>query len=424
MIKKEEFIYRRNKLIEKLDDDSLAIIFAGVPKVSSADEDFPFVVNRNFLYLSNIYQDGSVLLILKSGGLVNTTLYVHEYNEIYEKWIGKRLTLEEVQNLSGIHNCLYLTQLESDLELIFKNNSIKKVYLDLDNEIKIKDSLTTKEYASILKEKHENIQIENIFNHIVSLRMVKSSAEIEEFEKAIHKTDLGLQNILKNLKPGLKEYQLAALFYYTIQDIDNSELSFPTISSAGVNATCLHYTLENSTLKDGDLILFDLGSRNNTYCADVSRTYPVNGRFSPLQKTIYEIVLNCNKMVMENAKEGVTLRELNDLVIEFLASNCLKAGLIKNKDEIKDYYFHSVSHHIGLDTHDPVANYNKDINSRDIPLKEGNVISDEPGLYFKNLGIGVRIEDDLLITKNGCINLTKDIIKEVKDIEEAMQRRE
>ena len=423
MIKKEEFIERRSKLIEKMDDDSIAIIFAGIPKVSSADEDFPFVVNRNFLYLTDIYQDGSILLINKTGGLISDTLYIHEYNEIYEKWIGKRLTIDEAKKICGVNNILYLNQFESDLGIILKNSSIKKIYLDLDEEIKIKEHLTTLELKHILENKYPSIKVENIYNDIVSLRMVKSEAEIEEFKKAIHKTDLGLKAILKKLEPGLKEYQLKSLFYYTIQDYDNSELSFPTIASSGVNATCLHYDEAKDEIKNNDLILFDLGARHNTYCADISRTYPANGKFTTLQRTIYEIVLNCNKMVIDNAKEGITIKELNDKVVEFLANNCLKAGLIKNKEEIDKYYFHSISHHIGLDTHDPVAKENENQKRWEVPLKKGNVISDEPGLYFKELGIGVRIEDDLLITKDGCINLSKDIIKEIDDIEKAMERR-
>lgn len=423
MIKVEEFIARRSKLIEKMDDDSIALIFAGIPKVSSADESFPFIVNRNFLYLTNIYQEGSILVIKKSGGLVNDTLYIHEYNEIYEKWIGKRLTIEEAKAISAVNNILYLNQLESDLSIILKNSSIKKIYLDLDEEIKIKEHLTTLELKDIFKKVYPTIELENIYDEIVSLRMVKSEAEIEEFKKAIYKTDLGLKAIIKKIKPGLKEYQLKSLFYYTIQDFDNSELSFPTIVSSGVNATCLHYEEAKDEIKNNDLVLFDLGSRNNTYCADISRTYPANGKFTPLQKTIYEIVLNCNKMVIENAKEGVTIKELNNMVIEFLATNCLKAGLINNKEEIEKYYFHSISHHIGLDTHDPASSNDKSLKRAEIPLKEGNIISDEPGLYFKELGIGVRIEDDLLITKDGCINLSKDIIKEVEDIEKAFERR-
>ncbi len=422
MIKVEEFKSRRERLIDRMSDDSIMILFAGVSKACSADEDFEFVVNRNFLYLTNVEQDASILVLTKTGGLVQQTLYVHEYNELYEKRIGRRLTLDEAKALSGIENCLYINQFESDLSLLFDNNSIKNVYIDLDRELKIDSKKSTKDFANEIKEKHNEVEIKNAYNEVLSLRMVKSEAEVDELREAIKKTKLGLDTLIKALKPGKKEYQMAALFYYTIQDLDKSELSFPTIVSAGVNATCLHYTEAKDELKDGDLILFDLGSRHNTYCADISRTYPINGKFSPLQKKIYEIVLECNKMVIKEAKPGVTLGELNNKVIDFLSDGCLKSGLIKEKEEIKNYYFHSISHHIGLDTHDPVALYGNQ-KRMDIALEEGHVISNEPGLYFKDLKIGVRIEDDLLITKNGCINLSEDIIKEVEDIEEAFKRR-
>ena len=256
------------------------------------------------------------------------------------------------------------------------------------------------------------LQFKDIYRDIMLLRMVKSASEVEEFKGAVDKTNMGLKNIMKALKPGLFEYQLSALFYYTIQDYDKSELAFPTISSGGVNATCLHYTTSLEKIKDGDLVQLDLGAKNNGYCADISRVYPANGKFSPMQKLIYEIVLGCNKMVINTIKPGITIRELQEKVIEYLANHCLEAGLIKNKEDIKQYYFHNVSHHIGLDTHD--------ISDREIPLQAGNIISDEPGLYFKELGIGVRIEDDILVTEDGCYCLSGNIIKEVSDIEKAM----
>ncbi|MBO4540612.1 MAG: M24 family metallopeptidase, partial [Bacilli bacterium] len=156
-------------------------------------------------------------------------------------------------------------------------------------------------------------------------------------------------------------------------------------------------------------LLMDLGARNNYYCADVSRTIPVSGKFTEIQKRVYEIVLGCNKAVAAYAKPGVTINELQTLTKNYLASELLSKGLIANKEDIGNYYYHGVSHHIGLDTHDP--------GQKDVPLEEGNVISDEPGLYMADLGIGIRIEDDLLIVKGGCEVLTKDIIKEVKDIE-------
>ena len=242
--------------------------------------------------------------------------------------------------------------------------------------------------------------------------MVKSAGEIEEFKEAISKTNIGLQKIMKNLKGGIYEYQLSSLFYYTIQDYDYSELSFPTICASGVNATCLHYMTPLSKIDEKDLILFDLGSQNNFYCADISRTYPISGKFNPLQKTIYTIVLECNKLIIKSIKPGITIAELQQIAINFMAKECVKAGLMKEESEISKYYFHNISHHIGLDTHDPSL--------RELPLVPGNIISDEPGLYFKELGIGVRIEDDILVTEDGSYNLSGQIIKEVADIEKAI----
>ena len=245
--------------------------------------------------------------------------------------------------------------------------------------------------------------------------MVKSSGEIEEFKEAISKTNIGLKKLMKALQPGKYEYQLSSLFYYTIQDYDYSELSFPTICASGVNATCLHYMTPLCKLQENDLILFDLGCQNNLYCADISRTYPISGKFSPLQKTIYSIVLGANKLVIKSIKPGITIAELQQITIDYMAKECVKAGLINSEEEIGNYYFHNISHHIGLDTHDPSL--------RELPLVPGNIISDEPGLYFKELGIGVRIEDDVLVTEDGSYNLSGQIIKEVADIESALSHK-
>ena len=148
------------------------------------------------------------------------------------------------------------------------------------------------------------------------------------------------------------------------------------------------------------------------YCADISRTYPVNGKFNDLQRKIYEIVLGCNKLIIKLVKPGITIAELQQAAINYLASKCVEAKLIEKESDISKYYFHNISHHIGLDTHDP--------SFRNLPLEEGNIISDEPGLYFKELGIGIRIEDDILVTSDGSYNLSGKIIKEINDIERFM----
>lgn len=419
MISVSEFKERRRKLLDKMEDFSVAVIFAGTSKKQSEDETCPYLANRNFYYLTNIEQENSILILLKGCGNTKEYLFISEYDEVKEKWYGKRLTSFEATKLSGIENVLYINSFDSMFGMILDDKksafcNINNIYFDFSKEQKIREDLFIETYISNLKLNYDNKNFIDIYPLIVRLRMVKSKQEIEEMKEAIAKTNVGLREIMKSLKEDTYEYKYAALFYYTIQDYDYSPLSFPTICASGVNATCLHYPTPLAKTKKNDLILLDLGAKNNGYCADISRTYPISGSFSELQKTIYSIVLGCNKMVIETIKPGITIRELNNLVVDYLATHCLKANLIKNKEDIRNYYFHNISHHIGLDTHD--ASF------RDLPLEPGNIISDEPGLYFKELGIGVRIEDDILVTEEGSYNLSGNIIKEISEIEKFISR--
>lgn len=417
MISVKEFKERRTKLYSLLDDNSILILYAGIAKKSSADETYDFYGNRNFYYLTNIEQEGSILLVLKSNEIVTEFLFISEYDENKEKWTGKRLTTEEACKLSGITNVLYLNTFEAQMNMVLNKDDhvfgiFDKIYLDLDSEIKVAERKTTREIMEEMQDKYRDIKFFDVYKTICDLRAVKSAQEVEELKEAVVKTKIGLNKIIGALKPGLYEYQLSALFKYTISDFDNSDLSFPTIVAGGQNGTILHYPNGSSKIKDGDLVLFDLGAKNNGYCGDISRTFPVNGKFSEQQRLIYEIVLGCNKMIIKTVKPGVTLKELQQKAVEYMARKCLEANLIQNLDDIRSVYYHSVSHHIGLDCHDPM--------NMTIPLVSGNIISDEPGLYFKNLGIGIRIEDDILVTDDGCYCLSGNIIKEINDIEKAM----
>lgn len=421
MISVKEFKDRRNKLYSLLEDNSVLILYAGVAKKLSADEDYEFLANRNFYYLTNIEQEGSILLVIKSDQIITEFLFVSEYDENKEKWTGIRLTSEEACKKSGITNVLYLNTFEAQLAMILNKSlhtfgRFENIYLDLDSEIKVAERTTTREVMEKMQEKYQELKFFDVYRTICDLRGVKTAQEVEEVKEAVAKTKIGLNNIIKTLQPGMFEYQLSALFKYTISDFDNSDLSFPTICATGKNAIILHYPNGKSKIEAGDLVLFDLGAKNNGYCGDISRTFPASGRFSELQRTIYEIVLGCNKMIIKSVKPGVTLKELQQKAVDYMARKCLEANLIKSLEEIRKVYYHSVSHHIGLDCHDPM--------NMTTPLVSGNIISDEPGLYFKELGIGVRIEDDILVTDDGCYCLSGNIIKEVNDIEKAMLYKE
>ena len=251
---------------------------------------------------------------------------------------------------------------------------------------------STQQYKKELEVVHK-LEVKDVHDLIMGMRMIKSDAEIEMIKEAIATTDLALKNVLLNLAPGKYEYNLRNVFNYTVYEDLDSSLAFSSIVAAGKNGVILHYPSQKDQIKDGDLVLFDVGAAKDFYCADISRTYPANGRFSDIQKVIYEIVLNCNKQTAAFMRPGITLKEANEFAKMFLANECFEKGLISSKEDIGRVYYHSVSHHLGLDTHDGTDRVSK--------LVPGNVVTCEPGLYFKELGIGVRIEDDILITATG-----------------------
>lgn len=412
MIPKDELNSRRLRFLRGMKPNSVALFFSGAPKIMSLDEDYRFEVNRNFYYLTGIEQENSILLLSKTDAEEKAMLFISSYDETKEKWYGKKLTIEEAKEISYIDNVLISSAFNARLESIIKDEiyPIKTLYFDSDPEQKIGPSLYVDGFMSTLSNSYPELTLEELNPIMTRLRMVKSKFEVCEFVKAIETTRQGIIVVMAEARGNCKEYELASTFAKTINDDNGYQgLSFNTIMASGVHAATLHYPNPLGMAKQGELLLMDLGARYNYYCADISRTIPVGGKFNEYQKMLYEIVLGANKAVAKFAKPGVTIKELNDLAKEYLASECLEKGIINSKEDISKYYFHSVSHHIGLDTHD--------LSDRSLPLEEGNIISDEPGLYIKEKGIGIRIEDDLLITSSGAEVLSSSIIKEVDEIE-------
>lgn len=407
--------YQNNRLeLEKLiEDNSLVVLYSGALKQTSNDENYPFKVNMNFFYLTGINQDNAYLMIEKVNGKVLETLFIYENDPLKVRWIGAYLYPNEASEISGIEHIEFVNNFETILEKKVKSNKFKKVYLDLER-IPFDGQVN---FGNLLKDKVNAINfsklVVDIYPLIVELRGVKKPYEIELYKEDVKVTNLALQEVLKRLPTLEYEYQAQGVFEGSIKYLKNARTSFDTIAASGKNAAVLHYRSNNAKMNKEDLLLLDLGAEFNMYHADISRTYPISGKFNDLQRKIYTIVLNCNKHIISLIKPGVSIKELQNETISFLGNSCLEQGLIKEFDEIHNYYFHGISHHIGLDTHDPYPRY-KGV------LKPGMIISCEPGLYFENLGIGVRIEDDILVTEEGNENLSKDIIKEIDDIENFM----
>ena len=418
-----EFEQRRKKVFEQMKDNSVAIFFSGVSKVASEDEYLPFCCNKNFFYLTNIKQEHSMLMLIKGIGERKAYLFIDPYSELKEKWTGKRLTVDKAMMLSDIKNVYTTDNFETMLALALSNENnqygdIDCVYLDLTSpEQKIDEDKFINDFSVKIRLDYTDKNIVDIYPIMRDLRMVKSSVEIEYIIKAIEKTNNGIAYLVNKLSGGLVEHELADHFEMYGRSHDRAPLAFSTIVAGGKNATCLHYPYEqqNDVIKDEDLVLFDLGFSYEGYSADISRTFPVSGKFDDLQRKVYEAVLGCNKAVIAYAKPGLTLRNLQEFATDYLRKECIRLKLMDASDDIRNYYYHSVSHHLGLDTHD--------VSDRDRPLVNGNIITVEPGLYFDKFGIGVRIEDDVLITLDGSVVLSKNIVKEIDEIEKMMWRR-
>lgn len=416
----KEMLSRREKLFAKMEDFSVLVLFSGVEKKSSADANYNFVINKNFYYMTQIEQPDSMFVMVKTPTSRETYLFISPYDETKEKWTGKLLTADEAREVSRVDNILLNSTFDPKLDILI--NSIKEmhddncnVYIDLDDELKIASRTTTKEFKDSIQNRYDNIVIFNAYNLIVDLRMIKSYEEINRIEQAIMYTKSGIDSVMQEIKPDMFEYELLAEFEYTLRKKYNTKVSFDTIAASGRNAAILHYPTPNDVLKDGDLMLFDLGAQCSNYCADVSRTFPINGKYNDFQLKLYNEVLKANEIVIMSVVPGVTIAELQQIAIRSLTKSLMDLGLIQKEEDYIKYYFHNVSHHLGLDTHDPAF--------RDRPLEPGNIITVEPGLYIKELGIGIRIEDDILVTKTGNMNLTISIPKNAAEIERLLGSR-
>ena len=415
------FMKNRNNLIDRIEEGSVIILDSGKAMHKTLDQFHPYTPNRNFYFITGLNEPNVRLMIVKGKKTTLTMIFIEETTEYMRQWLGENITKEKVSEITGIENSkiYYLDK----FELLFKNlmtygrglgvTPPKNLYMDLYRVNSTEEPIAHNQFKFVL-DTYKELNMKNVNEHLSYLRMFKSTTEIEKLEKAIKFTEKGLYRILDNLKVRTNEFQLDADFRHQIKLEGSLGISFDTIAASGKNATVLHYEENNSELIDGNLILFDLGALHSNYGADISRTYPINGKYTDRQKTIYEIVLKVNKESIKFVKPGISWKELNKFAKDLLAKECMNIGLIKAEEEITKYYYHSIGHFLGLDVHD-VGHY-------ELTLEEGMVITIEPGLYISEENIGIRIEDDILVTKNGSRNLSKNIIKEVKDIEEYLSK--
>lgn len=412
MINQELFIKNRKKFVDHMEDQSLLVLFAGEAKHRSADDQYPFTPNRHFYYLTGIDREDFILLITKQNGKTKEKLFILKPDPAIERWVGTRLRDDEASEISGIELIDYTENFMSVLLRTLQTSTYQTIYLDTEYR---EGAFVSKglEFAEFVQKKIPYLQIKSADQIVSDLRTIKEPEEVDAIKRAIGITQKGLEEILTHLRPGLIERQVEAYYDFAIKYHGSPSVSFKTIAASGLNATVLHYSTNDTVTKDGELILFDLGCEYDYYCSDISRTYPVNGVFTDRQREVYEAVLKVNESLIEYLKPGITWMDYQMKGRELLSQAAIDLGLITDASDVSKYYYHGIGHYLGLDVHD-VGRYDR-------KLEPGMVVTVEPGLYIEEEAIGVRIEDDILITEDGCVNLSKDIIKSVDDIEAFMK---
>lgn len=429
---------RRGKLLNILDENSLVIVLGSTNVARSYDDAYKFKQNKNFYYFTGFNQPNAALILAPGGFEVHDgaknkilktkeALFVQKADPLKETWFGRRLGYEKVSKELGITIGLENSRLGDVIADILSKDKINKIYVSMYDLNKlsgeIKDQL--KDFMRSWITLSTNVQLLDLNYITAKMRMVKNQFEVDQIRYASTITASGFYNTIQQVKPGMHEYQVQAMLEYYYKELGSQDTAFETIVAGGNNTCILHYNTNREKLNNGDLVLIDSGAEYNYYNGDLTRTIPVSGKFTKEQKEVYQIVLDAQYAVIKKIKPGVKLTDLKKYSVEQLKKGMMKLGLLKKGYDATKYTLHGVGHHIGLDTHDAVAN--KKIGRADFDtLLVGNIITVEPGIYFpesakeipaKYRRIGVRIEDDVLVTKGGCEVLSDALPKEIEDIE-------
>jgi Xaa-Pro aminopeptidase len=396
-------IPRREMLTNALADKEAIVLFAaGEANLEK------FMQDNNFLYVTGLQIPEAIYFAYKSGIVPTEYLFIQRNDPAKEVWDGRKLSAEEAKELSGIDRIAYIDEFAAVLSMYCP--VIGKIWANIGSQV-IDRPLSTQLFKlSPIKERFPNIVIESITSLITPLRKIKSDWELMQLQRAIDITGKAIMDVLENAESSMMEYELEAMMFYRMQRMGVKQWGFSPIVGSGINAATLHYKSNECRIENGDVVLMDVGASYLNYSADITRCFPINGSFSERQKQIYSLVLDVQKQVIEMIKPGLEMAELNKTARDLLAAAMVEIGLIEHPDDVMKYYMHSVTHFLGMDTHD--------VGGRNAILEVGNVITVEPGIYIPEEKLGVRIEDDVLVTESGYCVLSQNIPKEVSELEE------
>ena len=421
MIQEAEYKKRRDAFGKKLKPNSLSVIFSAKAKQRSNDTEYPYRQDSNFYYLSGFKEDNSFIVIYKEKKKCESYLFVQKKDKTLELWTGKRLGQKKAKEKFSFDAVYTSDEYEDKLLEMIKRS--KNLYYDF----RVKDERVVK-----LQEMSSSyLSFKNIAYPLGMLRLIKSNAEIELIQQALKITKEAHHRAMSLNKKGLYEFELQADIEHTFKSNGSYSDAYTSIVACANAANTLHYISNDKKLKEGELILIDAGCEYEYYSSDITRTIPTSAAFSEAQRDLYEMVLDVEKKIIQMIKPDILRTDLQKESEKLLCEGMLRLGILKGKltkllkqQAHKKYYPHGIGHWMGLDVHDE-SPY-KDKKGDEIPLMAGMVMTIEPGIYIdkndktvpkKYRGIGIRIEDDILVTQNGYENLSKDILKEIVDIE-------
>ena len=426
------YFKRRKQLLQAIPNDSLVIIPNNSFYIRSNDVEYKFKVDNDFYYLTGFEEPNAICLLVKDKNAFSYLLFIDERKKEKEIWTGKRVSKEQIKKNYKPDQIFYLSEFFDMLKKLIQGKD--HIYYplgknkDFDQKIiNLREELRSRNRIGIKSPKSISCPREIIHR----MRLIKDEFEISLIQKAISISQKAHIEALKKTRPGLYEYELEALIEYEFRSHGATGPAYPSIVGSGKNACVLHYTKNNKKIKNGELVLIDAGSEFNNYASDITRTFPANKKFTPIQKDIYEIVLEAQAKAIEQIKPGKKFLDSYNKAVLIIVEGLKELKLLKGSTEqiirkktYKKFFMHRLGHWLGLDVHD-VGPY-VDENGKSIKLKPGMIMTAEPGIYIgtdledvpeRFKGIGIRIEDDVLVTKNGCKVLTKDLPKSIKEIE-------
>ena len=420
------FVENRKRFIKEMKPNSIAIFNSNDEVPTNGDALYRFQQNTSLYWLCGIEQEDTMVILYPDNpdAKYREVLVLVRPNEMKEKWDGRRLSDKEAKEMTGIQTIVWLDALDALLQKWI--HSADNIYLNTnEHDRKSTGFYATRDYRFVqeMKERYPLHNYERAAKILFKLRAIKTKYEVEVISKAIDITDKTFRRLLGFIKPGVMEYEIEAEIAHEFLRNRAKGEAYSSILASGDRARTLHYIFNNGEAKDGELILMDFGANYGGYAADLTRTVPVNGTFTKRQKQVYNACLHLHKYAKSLLKPGTVLADYHERVGDEATKVFLKIGLltkedVKNEDKenraYRKYLYHGISHHLGLDVHD-LGTFNE-------PLKEGMVLTVEPGIYIEQEQMGIRIENNVWLTRRGNIDLMKSIPIEVEEIERLMKK--